>query len=194
MTKSPLCLSESEQPPLTTDIVRNSFWQEIQADAEIASGESPCLKVVLKLFLFHSGFQLLLLVRIASRLKQYGYLGKFFSKVFLKLATDLTGCHINAEAQLEGGIHFPHATGIVIGAAIVKKGTSIYQNVSLGRKSIKDKGYPTVCEGCVIYAGAQVLGPVVLGRGATIGSNAVVLSSVPDYAVAVGIPARIILK
>jgi serine O-acetyltransferase len=46
----------------------------------------------------------------------------------------------------------------------------------------------------MISAGAKVLGPIVIGEGAKIGSNAVVVKDVPAGATAVGIPARIIEK
>jgi serine O-acetyltransferase len=46
----------------------------------------------------------------------------------------------------------------------------------------------------VVGAGAKVLGPIRIGAGARIGSNAVVTRDVPAGATAVGIPARILTE
>jgi serine O-acetyltransferase len=65
--------------------------------------------------------------------------------------------------------------------------------VTLGGTSWnKGKRHPTLKQGVVIGAGAKILGPITIGRGAKIGSNAVVVKDVPAKATAVGIPARIV--
>jgi serine O-acetyltransferase len=46
--------------------------------------------------------------------------------------------------------------------------------------------------GVIVGAGAKILGPITLGAGAKVGSNAVVVKDVPDGATAIGIPARIL--
>ena len=51
---------------------------------------------------------------------------------------------------------------------------------------------PTIKPDVRIGTGAKVLGAITVGRGARIGSNAVVLDDVPARATAVGIPARIV--
>ena len=72
---------------------------------------------------------------------------------------------------------------------------TIYQGVTLGGVSLlAGKRHPTLERGVVVGAGAQVLGPFVVGEGAKIGSNAVVTKPVPAWATAVGNPARMILK
>ena len=52
------------------------------------------------------------------------------------------------------------------------------------------KRHPTLKENVVVGSGAQILGPVVVGKNSKIGANAVVTSNVPDNAVMVGIPAK----
>lgn len=170
------------------------LWQEIKADALINGGDFS-FKRLLKLLLFHSGFQLLVAFRIQYRLRRYGGIGNFLANVVLKFATDLTGCHFYPDAYFEGGIRLPHATGIVIGqGTIIRSGATILQNVTLGRRNIEFGGCPELRQGCAIFAGAQVLGKIVIGEYAKVGANAVVLQSVPDHAIAVGVPARIIQK
>ncbi|WP_263563996.1 serine O-acetyltransferase [Paucibacter sp. DJ1R-11] len=82
--------------------------------------------------------------------------------------------------------------GIVVHARVfIGSNVKISQNVTLGGRS----GYlevPIIEDDVDIGAGACVLGPVRIGRGAKIGANAVVLKDVPAGAVAVGVPARIL--
>ncbi|GBL32385.1 probable serine acetyltransferase [Methylophilaceae bacterium] len=84
--------------------------------------------------------------------------------------------------------------GVVIGeTAIIEDDCTLYHGVTLGGTSWnKGKRHPTLKQGVVIGAGAKILGPITIGRGAKIGSNAVVVKDVPAKATAVGIPARIV--
>jgi len=59
-----------------------------------------------------------------------------------------------------------------------------------GRSGHQD--VPVIGDDVMIGSGAKILGPVRIGKGASIGANAVVLIDVPDYGVAVGVPARVI--
>lgn len=82
--------------------------------------------------------------------------------------------------------------GIVIhGLAVIEARVAIGTGVTIGGRS-GQPGAPVICEGAMIGSGAKVLGAVRVGKFASIGANAVVLSDVPDYAVAVGVPARVV--
>jgi serine O-acetyltransferase len=101
---------------------------------------------------------------------------------------------IHPAAKIEAGVFIDHGAGVVIGeTAEVRKGTVIYQGVTLGGTG-KEKGkrHPTIMENVTISAGAKVLGGFTVGKGAKIGAGAVVLKEVPPYATVVGIPARIV--
>ncbi|MGF1500003.1 MAG: serine O-acetyltransferase [Elainellaceae cyanobacterium] len=172
-----------------------SFFKTIKADL-IANGGAPSSLRFFRLLLTHSGCQLLLIFRLQSCLKGFDNIAiAFLRSVLMKVATDLTGCHVAPDAHLEAGISLPHATGIVIGeGVIIHKNVTIYQNVTLGIAVRGEKNYPELFEGSIVYCGAQVLGKITIGVDAIVGANAVVLQSVPDNALAVGIPARIIQK
>jgi serine O-acetyltransferase len=89
-----------------------------------------------------------------------------------------------------------HATGLVIGeTAEVGDDVTLYHDVTLGGTSLdKGKRHPTLEDGVIVGAGAQILGPIRVGAGARIGANAVVLSDVTKGATMVGIPARMIMQ
>jgi serine O-acetyltransferase len=81
--------------------------------------------------------------------------------------------------------------GIVVHArALIGDRVKIGQNVTIGgRNGFFD--VPVIEDDVVIGAGACVLGPIRIGRGARIGANAVVLKDVPPGAIAVGVPAKV---
>lgn len=88
--------------------------------------------------------------------------------------------------------HYGH--GVVIHSdTVLGEHVRILHNVTLGGgRNDARKGAPRICEGVLIGAGACVLGPVEIGKFSKIGANAVVISDVPEYSTAVGIPAKIV--
>jgi len=117
--------------------------------------------------------------------------GRFISQI----ARWLTGIEIHPGAVIGERVFFDHAMGVVVGeTAEIGDGCTIYQGVTLGGTSLYkgEKRHPTLGKNVVVSAGAKVLGGFLVGDGAKIGSNAVVIKPVPAGATAVGIPARII--
>jgi len=106
----------------------------------------------------------------------------------------LTGIEIHPGATIGRRVFIDHGMGVVIGeTAEVGDDTTLYHGVTLGGTSWnKGKRHPTLGRGVVIGAGAKILGPIQVGDGAKIGSNAVVVRSVPAGSTAVGIPARVV--
>src|SRR5213593_4165160 len=106
----------------------------------------------------------------------------------------LTGIEIHPGATIGRRVFIDHGMGIVIGeTAEIGDDCTLYHGVTLGGTSWNHgKRHPTLGRGVVIGAGAKVLGPILVGDGAKIGSNAVVVRDVPPGATAVGIPARIL--
>ena len=106
----------------------------------------------------------------------------------------LTGIEIHPGATIGRRVFIDHGMGVVIGeTAEVGDDTTLYHGVTLGGTSWnKGKRHPTLGRGVVIGAGAKILGPIQVGDGAKIGSNAVVVRNVPAGSTAVGIPARVV--
>lgn len=107
----------------------------------------------------------------------------------------ITGIEIHPGATIGRRFFIDHGMGVVIGeTALIGDDCTLYHGVTLGGTSWnKGKRHPTLENNVVIGAGAKILGPILIGEGARIGSNAVVVKDVPPGATAVGIPARIIL-
>jgi serine O-acetyltransferase len=106
----------------------------------------------------------------------------------------LTGIEIHPGATIGRRVFIDHGMGVVIGeTAEIGDDTTLYHGVTLGGTSWnKGKRHPTLGRGVVIGAGAKILGPILIGDGAKIGSNAVVVRNVPAESTAVGIPARVV--
>jgi serine O-acetyltransferase len=102
----------------------------------------------------------------------------------------VTGADIPLTCRIGGGLMLPHPNGVVVHPQVrIGPNCLIFQQVTLGATLA---GVPVIGGRVDIGAGAKVLGPVAVGNGAQIGANAVVLADVPEGAVAVGIPARIV--
>ena len=119
------------------------------------------------------------------------WLGRFTSHI----GRWLTGIEIHPGAKIGSCVFIDHGMGVVIGeTAEIGDGCTIYQGVTLGGTSLYKgaKRHPTLGNGVVVGAGAKVLGGFMVGDGARIGSNAVVVKEVPAGATVVGIPGRIV--
>jgi serine O-acetyltransferase len=104
----------------------------------------------------------------------------------------LTGIEIHPAAKLGRRLVIDHGMGVVIGeTAEVGDDCYFYHQVTLGvARAQSGKRHPTVGNNVIIGAGAKVLGPITVGDNARVGSNAVVLETVPADTTVVGIPAR----
>lgn len=82
--------------------------------------------------------------------------------------------------------------GVVIHArCVIGDRVVIGTGVTIGGRGIH-REVPVIGDDVEIGSGAKILGPIRIGNGAAIGANAVVLIDVPDHAIAVGVPARIL--
>jgi len=139
------------------------------------------------------GFHALFIYRISNWLWKMKV--PLIPLILTRIIQILYAIDIDWRARISGGVTIIHGVGLVIGSnASVKKGCTLYHGVTLGISNSKNDGFPQVDEDVLIGAGAKILGQVHLGRGCRIGANAVVVKDVPEYATAVGIPAKIYPK
>ncbi|MFC5301360.1 serine O-acetyltransferase [Azospira restricta] len=124
----------------------------------------------------------------------WGHRLRWLARFVSNLARTLTGIEIHPGATIGRRFFIDHGMGVVIGeTAVIGDDVTLYHGVTLGGTSWnKGKRHPTLGNGVVIGAGAKVLGPITIGDGAKVGSNAVVVKDVPPGTTAVGNPARII--
>lgn len=119
------------------------------------------------------------------------------ARLLAQRARRITGIEIHPGATIGENFFIDHGMGVVIGeTAEIGDNVMMYHGVTLGGVGGEKhtKRHPKVEDDVIIGAGAKVLGPITIGKGAKIGANAVILKSVPPYSTAVGIPARIIEK
>ena len=155
----------------------------------------PAARNTLEVLLLYPGLHALGWYRVANLVYKLRLV--LFAKIFMNLGKWLTGIEIHPAAKIGKGLFIDHGLGVVIGeTTVIGRDVTFFQGVTLGGRGNETtkKRHPTICDGAMIAAGAKVLGPITIGKEAKVGANAVVLTDVPAYATAVGIPARIILK
>lgn len=168
------------------------FFRKCSADIKAVKEIDPAARHKLEIFLTYSG----------PRALRWHRAARFFYRIKLKLiarmisqrARFLTGIEIHPAAKIGSGVFIDHGTGVVIGeTAEVGNNVVIYQGVTLGGTG-KEKGkrHPTIKDNVKIYAGAKVLGNIVVGENSIIGAQSVVLKDVPPNCTVVGVPARIV--
>lgn len=100
------------------------------------------------------------------------------------------GIGLPVDLQVGEGLRFAHFSCIFIGAEKVGKNLTMYQGCTIG--AVHGKGAPIVGDDVLMYAGSKIVGKVHVGNNVVVGANAVVINDVPDNAVVVGIPARVV--
>ncbi|KQM38986.1 serine O-acetyltransferase EpsC [Sphingomonas sp. Leaf10] len=118
----------------------------------------------------------------------------FAARVVNHYARFMTAIDIHPGATIGRRFFIDHGFVVIGETAEIGDGVTIYQNVTLGGTSpdngVAGKRHPTISDGAIIGSGAQVLGPITIGRRARVGANAVVTKDVPEGTTVVGIPAR----
>ena len=157
----------------------------------------PAARSKLSLILTYPGVKAVFFNRIAN----FFSIAKFHlvARIISQFSRFLTGIEIHPNAKIGKNLFIDHGMGVVIGeTSDIGDNVTIYHMATLGgiAPSINSdnqrnvKRHPTLKENVVVGSGAQILGPVVVGKNAKIGANAVVTKDVPENAVMVGIPAK----
>ena len=157
----------------------------------------PAAKSKLSVILTYPGAKAVFFHRIAN----FFAIAKFHlvARIISQFSRFLTGIEIHPNAKIGKNLFIDHGMGVVIGeTSEIGDNVTIYHMVTLGgiSPSINSddqrntKRHPTLMDNVVVGSGAQILGPVVVGKNAKIGANAVVTKDVDENSVMVGIPAK----
>ena len=157
----------------------------------------PAAKSKLSVILTYPGAKAVFFHRIAN----FFAIAKFnlVARIISQFSRFLTGIEIHPNAKIGKNLFIDHGMGVVIGeTSEIGDNVTIYHMATLGgiSPSINSddqrntKRHPTLMDNVVVGSGAQILGPVVIGKNAKIGANAVVTKDVDENSVMVGIPAK----
>jgi serine O-acetyltransferase len=111
-----------------------------------------------------------------------------------KLVEILTGIDLPKQTEIGKGLYIPHFGGIFVHCTTkIGDYCTLGQDVTIGLGGRgENKGCPKIGDRVCVGAGARIIGAIAIGNDVAIGANAVVTKDLPDRAVAVGIPAKII--
>ena len=174
-----------------------NLFSLIISDLRAAKNRDPAARSYFEIFFAYSGFHATLIHRICHFL--WGIKLKFLARFISNLSRILTSIEIHPAAKIDYGFFVDHGAGLVIGETTsIGSNVTIYQQATLGgltpsvdseaQRNIKR--HPTICDNVIVGSGAQILGPVTIGKNSRIGANAVVLKDIPENITYVGIPAR----
>jgi len=118
----------------------------------------------------------------------------FLARLVNHIARVLTAIDIHPGARIGRNLFIDHGFTVIGETAEIGDDVTIYQCVTLGgtnpTNGIPGKRHPTLSDGVIVGAGAQILGPITVGERARIGANAVVTKDVPSGATMVAPLAR----
>jgi serine O-acetyltransferase len=169
------------------------MFGRIREDIGVVFERDPAARTTWEVLTCYPGFHALVWHRcVVHRLWRANF--RWLARWLAHWGRLLTGIEIHPGATIGRRVFIDHGMGVVIGeTAEIGDDTTLYHGVTLGGTSWnKGKRHPTLGRGVVIGAGAKILGPILIGDGAKIGSNAVVVRNVPAESTAVGIPARVV--
>ena len=157
----------------------------------------PAAKSKLSIILTYPGAKAVFFHKIAN----FFAIAKFHlvARIISQFSRFLTGIEIHPKANIGKNLFIDHGMGVVIGeTSEIGDNVTIYHMATLGgispsvnsNEQRNIKRHPTLKDNVVVGSGAQILGPVTIGKNAKIGANAVVTKDVPENAVMVGIPAK----
>jgi len=157
----------------------------------------PAAKSKISVVLTYPGAKAVFLHRIAN----FFAVAKFdlIARIISQFSRFMTGIEIHPKAKIGKNLFIDHGMGVVIGeTSDIGDNVTIYHMATLGGISPsinsddqrETKRHPTLQDNVVVGSGAQILGPITIGKNAKIGANAVVTKDVPENGVMVGIPAK----
>ncbi|TVO68591.1 serine O-acetyltransferase [Sedimenticola selenatireducens] len=168
------------------------MFSRLKEDIASVFDRDPAARNAFDVITTYPGLHALLIHRLTHWLWNIGLC--WLARILSTFARWITGIEIHPGATIGRRFFIDHGMGVVIGeTAVIGDDCTLYHGVTLGGTSWKKgKRHPTLGNNVVVGAGAKVLGPIDIGEGARIGSNAVVLKPVPPGTTVVGVPGRLI--
>ena len=168
------------------------MFSRMKEDINSVFDRDPAARTTFEVLLNYPGLHAIWIHRLSNRLWRANW--KLLARILSTFSRWLTGVEIHPGATLGRRFFIDHGMGVVIGeTSEIGNDVTLYHGVTLGGTSWNaGKRHPTLEDNVVIGAGAQVLGPITIGKGGKVGSNSVVVKDLPANATAVGIPARIV--
>lgn len=176
------------------------MFKDIRDQIQGMMDRDPAARSPLEVILCYPGFHAVMLHRLAHAVWQRGWhvLGRAISQI----GRFMTGIEIHPGAYIGRRLFIDHGMGVVIGEmSEIGDDVTLYQGVTLGgvapsvdsAAQRNQKRHPTLEDGVIVGSGAQILGPVVVGKDARVGANSVVVKDVEAGVTVTGIPARVLL-
>ena len=168
------------------------MFDRIREDIASVFERDPAARNTFDVLTTYPGIHAVLIHRLSHWLWSQGL--KWLARVLSNIARLYTGIEIHPGAVIGRRFFIDHGMGVVIGETTeIGDDCTLYHGVTLGGTSWdKGKRHPTLRNNVVIGAGAKVLGPIEIGDGVRIGSNAVVLKDVSEDMTVVGVPGRLV--
>jgi serine O-acetyltransferase len=173
------------------------MFSTLKKDLDAIMDRDPAARGRASAMLLYPSFHVLVFHRFAHPLWQGGF--HTLARWLMQLARWLTGIEIHPAARIGPGFFIDHGMGVVIGeTSVVGENVTLYHGVTLGgtmpavdaSAQRHVKRHPTLGDNVIVGAGAQILGPIEVGRCARVGGNSAVTRNVPDGVTVVGVPAR----
>ena len=169
------------------------LWAAIREDVRCVFERDPAARTTVEVLTTYPGVHAIIWHRIAHKLWTGGW--RFGGRAVAYFARLVTTIDIHPGATIGRRFFIDHGAGVVIGeTAEVGDDVTLYHGVTLGGTSwSKGKRHPTLEDGVIVGAGAKILGPITVRKGAKVGANSVVIADVPEGRTVVGIPGKVVV-
>ena len=157
----------------------------------------PAARDKISVILTYPGVKAVFFHHLAHKIWNYRFF--LIARMISQFSRFMTGIEIHPGAKIGKNLFIDHGMGVVIGeSSEIGDDVTLYHGVTLGGISPSEhsenqrnsKRHPTLMNNVIVGSGAQVLGPITIGKCARIGANTVVLKDVPEHATMVGNPAK----
>ena len=177
---------KSEKLRLWRDLVSRPLHADAQrwSDASLAESKPGWRRFTF--LLRYGGFRATVLARVGYWAHVSGV--RAIPTLLHEANQFLHGIELTPSIPIGPGLYMPHSVGSVVTARSIGSNVELQGGITIGLR--KGDGFPTLEDGVVVSCGARVLGPIVIGAGAILGANAVVIADVEPGSVMVGVPAR----